>query len=225
MSIDYSDPSATQPPGDTQATPYGPGDLPEDPRRNGVAIAAVVVAGTAVAVALIPFLGLVGILLGLVGVGLGIAGIVRSRQVGTGLTLAIIAIVVGVAATPVAVTTTTAGTVASVDERLSAFEQEQAEAVRHITVVGTGTDSLGNLEVEASVANDGAEAASYMFTVNVMVGTDVVGDATFITGDLAPGESATVTAPVLTTDADYLESLPEGAELTLVASDVMRSTS
>ncbi len=190
--------------------PYGyaqeqPPVYPQAPVKqpgNGLALAAIIVGIVGALVAIIPFVGFVGAVAGLVAVGLGIAGIVRARKVNKGLALAIVGLVAGLAATPIAIVTTVAATAVVVEAVDEAVDEAIVQAEDDVAIGKVSADVDGDAVIEVTVTNSADVARTYTFgVVATTLDGSVVAETYFVTAEIGPGQSQTLSE--LFVDGNY----------------------
>ena len=190
------------------AAPQQPTTVYVEERKNGLAVAALVLGIIAIATAWIPFLNVVSIILAIVGIGLAIGAFIKARTSGR-MVMTVIAAVLSVFAIIGAVAVSSA-TVTAIDEAVTEID-DILDASDDVTVeLGALTFDGFSSEVAVTITNTSAETNSFWVTIvaESADGTTQLGSTSVVVNDLKPGQTAQETA-------FFLEEIPADAVLSV----------
>lgn len=194
-------------PTDQENVPAAPQPAAPVQKSNGLAISALVVGIITVFVAIIPFLGMIGLFTGLIALGLGIGALIVARKRSTGLVMSIIAMVLAVLGMGISMAVTSA-TVAVVDSAVTDID-DAFDATDEFTLdFGTPEVSYGITEVPVSVTNTTNETQSFLITIVAESpdGSTQFDSTAVMVSDLAAGQTGHATAM-------FVEEVPADAQL------------
>ena len=191
-----------------EAAPPEPTVVYVETKRNGLAVAALVMGIIALATAWIPLLNVVSMILAVIGIGLAIGAFVKARKSGR-MVMTVIAAALSVFAIIGAMTVNSAA-VSAVDDAVTELD-DALDASDDVTVeIGELTFDGFSSEAVVTITNTSAETGSFWVTIvaESADGTTQLGSATVIVNDLKPGQTAQETAI-------FLDKIPADAVLSV----------